>query len=840
MKQYLWLFLCLSGSISTCLAQHRGVQRIWSDTPAYTQVMENENERGLTSDLWDGVWQGDPVPSLPRIVHPSLSVKTWEQGEETNYLNEETNALTRGKYPNPIRLWEQESYFLGNGRIAVSAFHGSGRDRYVLNEVSFWSGGRNGGTINSKGDKGYAGQNGPEVTDQGFGGSQPAGDLIIDFGAPVERGSFLRELCLDQALARSVAKRGGKTIRSIAFCSYPDQVFVTHYTSDQPHSLQCRILFATQRKEDAVSLSGHRILLVDRLANGMECRVVAEVRPYGGSLESRAGCLQLTGADSCTVVVTMETNYLMDFKKKFRGESAEKRIERRLQEVGRWTYADLLAHHLKDYHRLYDRQQLVLDESNPYLDQLSTAERLSAYKNGQPDPGLENIVFNYGRYLMIASSRPGSLPASLQGIWNARTHAPWGNDYHSNINFQMVYWLPEVGNLSECHLPMLNYLDAMREPDRIATQEYLSAIGKPAKKGENGWIVYTSQNPFGGNGWQVNLPGSAWYSLHFWEHFAFTRDTTYLRKTAYPVLKELSEYWEQHLKVLGKGGQGFESEYKPVDITKYPELASVKEGTLVVPNGWSPEIGPRGEDGVSHDQEIVSTLFANTIAAADILHQDKAWISNLKSKLAKMAQPKIGKMGNLMEWMIDRNPVTDHRHTSHLFSVYPGNMISMETTPQLAEAARKSLQFRKTTGNSRRAFAWAWRSCLWARLRDGDKAHAMVEGLMDYNMLDNLLTTQNLPLQMDANYGIAAAMLEMIIQSQAGVIELLPAPTTHWVSGKIRGAKARGNIQVDLSWKDGKVIDWRVYSPDTFSHPVKVRVNGEYHEVMPEKIKDPS
>lgn len=835
MKQFLWLILCLCGGVCTSMAQNKASQRIWSDVPAYTQVMENENEHGLTSDQFDGLWQGDPVPTLPRADHPSPTIKRWQQGEETNYLNEETSLLTHGKYANPIRLWEQEPYPLGNGRIAVAVFHGSGRDRYAMNEVSFWSGGRNGGTINAKGDKSYSGENGPEATSDEFGGSQPAGDLIIDFRSAVERGTFVRELCLDDAVAQSAGERDGNVIRSTSFCSFPDQVFVTHYVATKPHALRCRILFATQRKEDKVTLSGNRIVLTDKLANGMECQVIAEVRQHGGAVEARDGYILLTNADSCTIVVAMETNYVMDFEKGFRGEGAGKRTERRIEQAGHIAYETLLARHLADYHRLYDRQQLILGSQDTTLDHMPTADRLAAYKQGREDTGLENLVFNYGRYLMIASSRPGSLPASLQGIWNARIRAPWGNDYHSNINLQMVYWLPEVGNLTECHLPMISYLNAMREPNRIATQEYLAAIGKPTDKKGKGWIVYTSHNPFGGNGWQVNLPGAAWYSLHFWEHFAFTRDTTYLRETAYPVLKELSQYWEQHLKTLGKGGKGFESEYKPVDVKQYPELDSVKEGTLVVPNGWSPEIGPRGEDGVSHDQEIVSTLFTNTIAAAEILGQDKQWIDSLKAKLSRMAQPGIGKKGNLMEWMIDRDPVTDHRHTSHLFSVYPGNLISMESTPRLAEAARKSLMLRQTTGDSRRAFAWAWRSCLWARLRDGDKAHQMLRGLLTYNMLDNLLTTQNLPLQMDANYGIAAAMLEMIVQSQSGVIELLPAPTAQWPSGTIHGAKARGNLQVDLSWKDGKVTIWRVYSTDTFTHSVKVRVNGEYHEVMPEK-----
>lgn len=434
---------------------------------------------------------------------------------------------------------------------------------------------------------------------------------------------------------------------------------------------------------------------------------------------------------------------------------------------------------------------------------------------------------------MISTSRPGSLPAGLQGIWNGLISPSWGSDYHSNINFQMVYWLPEVGNLPECHMPFIDYLYAMRSPNRLATDEYLKAIGAPENKTE-GWLVYTSENPFGGNGWRINLPGSAWYTLQMWEHFAFTLDTAYLRNEAYPMMKEISQYWQQHLKALGKGGEGFESEYKKVDVSKYPEMTDIKAGTLVVPNGWSPEHGPRGEDGDSYDQEIVSELFLNTISAAKILHTDADWTAELKKVQEKMYVPHIGKEGNLMEWMIDRNPVTDHRHTSHLFAVFPGNTISFGKTPKLAAAAEKSLLMRKTTGDSRRSWSWTWRCMLWARFLNGDKAHEMIEGLIKYNMLDNLFTTHNIPLQIDGNYGIAAAMIEMLVQSQDDEITLLPAPCAEWTEGSIKGAKARGNITVDMKWKNGKVFYWKLYSKNRA--PVKVFVNGQHKEVVSDLV----
>jgi alpha-L-fucosidase 2 len=299
------------------------------------------------------------------------------------------------------------------------------------------------------------------------------------------------------------------------------------------------------------------------------------------------------------------------------------------------------------------------------------------------------------------------------------------------------------------------------------------------------------------------------------------------------MMKELSQYWASHLKTLGEGGKGFGTDYKPVDMSLYPELARVKAGTLVVPNGWSPEHGPRGEDGVAMDQEIVSELFLNTIKAAQILGVDQEWVKEIQQKQEHLLGPQIGKEGNLMEWMIDRDPVTDHRHTSHLFAVFPGSTISVEKTPELAEAARQSLLMRKTTGDSRRSWSWTWRCMLWARLYDGPRAHEMLTGLITYNMLDNLFTTHHIPLQIDGNYGIAAAIVEMLVQSHSGVIQLLPAPCSRWSEGSVTGLKARGNVAVSMSWRNGKVTQWKLTSPQPAS--VDVLVNGQRTRIVPDR-----
>ena len=825
----------LASNPSSDLKAGAANMRVWSDQPAFTRLFANERQSSATSDLYDGVWEGDPTPHLPRVAHPSAVIKRWQSGEGMDYLDEETFAATKGKYSNPARLWEAEQYPIGNGRFAASVFHGSGRDRYSLNEVSFWSGGRNGGTINNKGDKRYDGEHGPEVGEDGFGGYQPVADLIVDFGAAVEKVPFLREICLDQGVVRSSGVRKGVTIESTAFASHIDQVIVLHYGATGQKRFDASVSLAIQRQNDSSSVSQRELTFSSELGNGIRCKARAVVTSQGGKPTGEADHIAFHAVESVTIVVAIETNFLEDYQKGWRGEDPDVRISDRLQKVGHLSYNELLTRHRTDYAALFDRVSVHLGSSNATLDAMPTPRRLEAYRANPSDPGLEETLFNFGRYLMISTSRPGDLPAGLQGIWNGLIDAPWGNDYHSNINFQMVYWLSESGNLSECHLAMIDYLWATREPNRLATREYLEATGNTKVPQSDGWLVYTSHNPFGGNGWQMNLPGSAWYALHMWEHYAFTGDVAYLRNRAYPMMKELSQHWAAHLKTLGAGGRGFESEYKAVDISLYPELARVKAGTLVVPGGWSPEHGPRGEDGVAMDQEIVSELFLNTVKAAKILGVDEQWAEEIQQKQERLLGPQIGKEGNLMEWMIDRDPVTDHRHTSHLFAVFPGSTISVEKTPELAEAARQSLLMRKTTGDSRRSWSWTWRCMLWARLYDGQRAHDMLTGLIDYNMLDNLFTTHHIPLQIDGNYGIAAAIVEMLVQSHNGVVQLLPAACAQWPEGSVKGLKARGNVEVSMSWKDGKVTEWKLTAAQPVS--VDVLVNGQRTRVVPDRLE---
>lgn len=686
-------------------------------------------------------------------------------------------------YDSPAQDWQSQALPIGNGRLGAMVFGGVDEERIQLNVDSLWTG-----------DENVSGGYGT------MGAYQTLGDVSIELEGKSAAEEYRRQLDLSRAIHRVRYTKDGVKFTREMFCSHPDQVVVARLTADRPKQYSGTIRLKDGHQA-ATESDGSRLVVAGALSNGLRYETQLHVAASGGTVVADGDAIRFVQCDEVTIVVAAGTDYVMDYQKQWRGEDPHRQVAAQLAAAVKEDYAELLRRHVEDYRSLFDRVALDVGQTPAQRAELPTNRRLEAYREDPADPDLEETLFQYGRYLLIGSSRPGCLPANLQGLWNNSNQPPWNSDYHTNINVQMNYWPAEPANLAECHEPLIGLIDAFREPSRQATR---AAFGEV-----RGFTFRTSHNIYGGHGWKWNTPASAWYCQHVWEHYAFGRDKQYLRDTAYPILKEVAQFWEDHLKEL-------------------------PDGTLVAPNGWSPEHGPE-EDGVSYDQQIVWDLFANYLEAAEVLDIDRPYRDRVADLRRRLLGPKIGKWGQLQEWVEDRDDPNDrHRHTSHLFAVYPGRQISVAQTPELAQAAEVSLKARGETGDSRRSWTWPWRCGIWARLQNGEMAHHMIEGLLTYNILPNLLGNHP-PLQLDGSFGITAGICEMLVQSHAGEIHLLPALPKAWPNGSAQGLRARGGLEVEITWKDGRATSAKLKATVAGRH--KIRPPKDQQIVGPEVIE---
>ncbi len=705
-------------------------------------------------------------------------------------------------FDKPASIWE-ESIPLGNGRIGMMPWGGVERERVVLNEISLWSGNKQDAdnpeaykylgeirrllfekknkeaqelmykTFTCKG-KGSAGLE--------YGKFQIFANLYVDFIYPdkSEATQYKRVLDMNNALSTVSFSKNDVEYKREYFTSFSDDIGLVKYTASKPEALSLKI--SLQRNENFKTYaSGNTLYIFGQLEagenhSGMKYMGMVKVINKGGELSATDKVIDIKNANEVTLYVSLATNY--------NGTNHEKAASDLLNNAG-VNYEKLKKKHIAKYQVLFNRVDLTLEKNKN--SSLAIDKRLEAFATDKTDYDLAALYMQYGRYLLISSTREGSLPPNLQGLWAPQINTPWNADYHLNINLQMNLWGTEMFNLSELHKPTIEFVKSLVEPGEKTAKIYYNS---------RGWVVHILSNVWGFTSpgehpsWGATNTAGAWMCQHLWEHYLYTQDKEYL-KSVYPTMKGAALFFEDML------------------------IEDPNNGYLVTAPTTSPEnayITPSGDvvsicAGSAMDNQIIRELFTNVTNAAKILEVDNEWIQDISAKKERLAPTSIGKYGQVMEWLEDyEESEIHHRHVSQLYGLHPGNELTYEKTPELMQAAKVTLTRR---GDQSTGWSMAWKINFWARLKDGNKAYKLIGDLLkpaenNWGTYPNLFSAHP-PMQIDGNFGGSAGIGEILLQSHEGFIELLPAIPDGWKNGEVRGMKVRGGGEISFKWKDNKI-----------------------------------